>query len=83
MVDSHQQARKALMQSKAKINLRGMMLPLIHPDKAVAKGKRYKNSGVLLFNRVEVQEEASFLDFIHGGLNLKLMVAIDFTASNG
>ncbi|SPQ94417.1 unnamed protein product (mitochondrion) [Plasmodiophora brassicae] len=83
MVDQHDQARRALQKSATKLNLRGMLLPLIHPDLVTAHGRRYKNSGVLLFNRVEVYKEASFLDYIQGGLNLKLMVAIDFTASNG
>lgn len=59
------------------------MLPLIHPDMKAAKGARYKNSGVLLFHKADLLEENSFLDFIQGGLNLRMMVAIDFTASNG
>ena len=46
-------------------------------------GARYKNSGVLIFHKANVVREDSFLDFIQGGLNLRLMVAIDFTASNG
>ena len=29
------------------------------------------------------EEKPSFLDFLRGGLNLNLHVAIDFTASNG
>lgn len=83
MVDEHETARKLLSRSVDKLNLRGMLLPLVHPDLSVAKGRRYKNSGVILFNRITEHTQASFLDYVQGGLNLKLMVAIDFTASNG
>ena len=30
-----------------------------------------------------IEEIPSFLDFIHGGVDMNLMVAVDFTASNG
>eukprot|EP00003_Mantamonas_plastica_P022361 TRINITY_DN377_c1_g1_i6.p1 TRINITY_DN377_c1_g1~~TRINITY_DN377_c1_g1_i6.p1 ORF type:complete len:523 (-),score=94.68 TRINITY_DN377_c1_g1_i6:346-1878(-) len=52
-------------------------------DPAKKKKKNYKNSGTLTFSAVEVITVASFLDYIKAGLEISLMVAIDFTASNG
>eukprot|EP01129_Flabellula_baltica_P008785 TRINITY_DN351_c0_g2_i1.p1 TRINITY_DN351_c0_g2~~TRINITY_DN351_c0_g2_i1.p1 ORF type:complete len:554 (+),score=123.69 TRINITY_DN351_c0_g2_i1:32-1663(+) len=47
------------------------------------KKKKYTNSGVLTFDVVEFQKEYTFLDYIIGGTQINLMVAIDYTASNG
>ena len=41
-----------------------------------------KNSGYILFNQVEVIQRLTFLDYLRGGLQLNLITAIDFTASN-
>ncbi|KAL3219719.1 hypothetical protein MRX96_030265 [Rhipicephalus microplus] len=46
-----------------------------------AKKKGYKNSGVLISFRIG--EQATFLDYIRGGLQMHFTVAVDFTASNG
>ena len=43
---------------------------------------RYGNSGTLTA-RVNVEHHPCFTDFIKGGCELNLMVAIDYTASNG
>lgn len=56
---------------------------LTNPSAARKRGKRYKNSGFLLVKQARRYEEAGFLDYILGGLNVGLTVAIDFTASNG
>ena len=50
---------------------------LLHP-----KGKK-KDVGTLIFDAVAVEALPSFCDFLVGGCELSLMVAIDFTASNG
>ncbi|KAK5970680.1 C2 calcium-dependent membrane targeting and Copine domain containing protein [Trichostrongylus colubriformis] len=58
-------------------------LPLINEKKRAKKGDKYKNSGTLEFNNVELLKQYSFLDFIAGGTQLDFAVAVDFTASNG
>ncbi|KAL0479669.1 hypothetical protein AKO1_010951 [Acrasis kona] len=55
-------------------------LPLIEPNKQ--KKKNYQNSG-FLHSTVHYQRTFSFLEYIRGGVEISLMVAIDFTASNG
>ncbi len=39
--------------------------------------------GTFLFKNVEVQKRPSFMDYLFGGCNISLAVAIDFTGSNG
>ncbi|KAL5473555.1 hypothetical protein EMCRGX_G028048 [Ephydatia muelleri] len=46
------------------------------------KGKK-KCPGVLVFTSVRVTPVYSFVDFIRGGCQISLIVAVDFTASNG
>ena len=50
---------------------------------AEKRGASYKNSGVLHVQDVEMIKVPSFLDYIRGGCEVQLMVAIDFTRSNG
>jgi hypothetical protein len=48
------------------------------------KGKRgYKNSGTLTCSNCFIEERPNFTDYIMGGCELSLIVAIDFTGSNG
>ena len=54
---------------------------IIHPRKR--KKKKYSNSGWLDLVSVQLKQEASFLEYIFGGVDLNVHVAIDFTASNG
>eukprot|EP01060_Flectonema_neradi_P029027 TRINITY_DN3928_c1_g3_i1.p1 TRINITY_DN3928_c1_g3~~TRINITY_DN3928_c1_g3_i1.p1 ORF type:complete len:722 (+),score=152.18 TRINITY_DN3928_c1_g3_i1:137-2167(+) len=42
----------------------------------------YSNSGLLKVDSIEVEECHSFLDFVRGGFDINLSVAIDFTKSN-
>jgi vacuolar-type H+-ATPase subunit F/Vma7 len=58
-------------------------LDVIEPARKAKKGWKYKNSGVLQFKHCRNVISPTFLDFIRGGCTLSLMVAIDFTASNG
>ncbi|OHT09885.1 Copine family protein [Tritrichomonas foetus] len=41
-----------------------------------------KNVGDIIINEVSLQQRFSFYDYIHGGVQLNLITAIDFTASN-
>eukprot|EP00475_Leptophrys_vorax_P006996 TRINITY_DN143_c0_g1_i1.p1 TRINITY_DN143_c0_g1~~TRINITY_DN143_c0_g1_i1.p1 ORF type:complete len:608 (-),score=165.53 TRINITY_DN143_c0_g1_i1:588-2411(-) len=45
--------------------------------------RKYKRSGEIVFERSEIVVPHSFLDYIAGGCSISLMVAIDFTGSNG
>ena len=49
------------------------------------KKKRYKNKrcGQLLIDKSNIIQKHSFVSFLNGGLELQLLVAIDFTGSNG
>jgi Ca2+-dependent lipid-binding protein len=53
--------------------------PLINQQKKLKKGSKYENSGVLRFDAVRYERTASMLDFIRGGHQISLTVAIDFT----
>lgn len=49
------------------------------------KRQRYKTKkcGQLIINQSNIIKKFSFVSFLKGGLELQLMVAIDFTGSNG
>jgi len=42
-----------------------------------------KSSGQLTFPKLQIQKRNSFLEYIFGGCELNLAIAIDFTLSNG
>jgi len=54
-------------------------LALVNEAVKKKKGKSYVNSGTLVFNQLELIKNYSFLNYIQGGMNISLMVAIDFT----
>ncbi|KJE91210.1 hypothetical protein CAOG_08597 [Capsaspora owczarzaki ATCC 30864] len=57
--------------------------PLVN-EKKKAKHSKYTNSGTFtVYKVVELPAEYSFLDYLHGGLEINFTVAIDFTGSNG
>lgn len=56
-------------------------LDIVNPKKTTKKN--YKNSGILIINKVAIIPEYSFLDYLAGGVQLNLAVAIDYTGSNG
>eukprot|EP00027_Filamoeba_sp_ATCC50430_P000378 CAMPEP_0168556542 /NCGR_PEP_ID=MMETSP0413-20121227/8939_1 /TAXON_ID=136452 /ORGANISM="Filamoeba nolandi, Strain NC-AS-23-1" /LENGTH=553 /DNA_ID=CAMNT_0008587497 /DNA_START=38 /DNA_END=1699 /DNA_ORIENTATION=+ len=60
---------------------KGHTLDLVDPKKKGKKG--YNNSGTLRIDDLELIKEHTFLDYIVGGCKISLMVAIDFTGSNG
>ena len=57
--------------------------PLIHPEKQKKKGKDYNNSGYLTLERSSMFHPPSLLEYIAGGCTMNLVVAVDFTGSNG
>jgi hypothetical protein len=58
-------------------------LPLIDQQKKQKKGNKYENSGILTFDAVVYEKQHSMLEYIRGGHQISMSVAIDFTASNG
>ncbi|EGC33517.1 hypothetical protein DICPUDRAFT_56392 [Dictyostelium purpureum] len=62
--------------------LRGQKeFPIINPKKTKKSG--YNNSGILRFFEAKLEKKHSFLDYLAGGCEISLMVAIDCTGSNG
>lgn len=64
---------------------RGQEFPIFSARKRAKmekKGKTYINSGYLVWNLVQIQHNYTFLDYVRGGYELNLIVAIDFTYSN-
>eukprot|EP00968_Pinguiococcus_pyrenoidosus_P003495 scaffold228_cov312-Pinguiococcus_pyrenoidosus.AAC.13 len=47
------------------------------------KKKKYRNSGEVSVVHREILVKPSFSDYLRGGMELSMMVAIDYTASNG
>lgn len=58
-------------------------VPVINEARAKKKGKKYKNSGRLVPSLFQIEARHTWLDYIKGGCEVNLCVAIDFTASNG
>jgi len=56
---------------------------VINEKKKAKKGKKYTNSGVITFNRIDRIKEYTFIDFPMGGTEIAISFAIDFTGSNG
>ena len=57
---------------------------MINPELQRKKKGKYKQSGLLSFGSgVRATPAHSFVDYIRGGCDINLVVAIDFTASNG
>ena len=55
----------------------------VSPDPLLIKTKKNKTVGRLEIAKAEYLERFSFLDFVFGGLEITMTVAIDFTLSNG
>lgn len=64
------------------LNDAGHEINIIEEDKK-AKNKKYVNSGTLVFNDTQIEQHPAFQMFIQGGCEISLLVAIDFTGSNG
>lgn len=63
------------------IDTPGTRLDLINPAKV--GNRKYLNSGTIRFEHVSILKEPNLLQFIKGGCQIRLMIAIDFTGSNG
>lgn len=50
--------------------------------KYTEKKKKYTNSGKLYFDKAEIVVRHSFIEYLRGGLDVNVIVAIDFTLSN-
>lgn len=61
---------------------RGASMDVIEEDKK-KKSKGYVNSGTLQCLNAGIKSHPAFLDFLKGGCEISLSVAIDFTGSNG
>eukprot|EP00127_Corallochytrium_limacisporum_P005789 Clim_evm7s211 gene=Clim_evmTU7s211 len=61
----------------------GAYKELINPKKQAKKGSKYKNSGVLNFTSIEYEKKPTLIEYLQGGCEINLAMAIDFTASNG
>ncbi len=59
----------------------GKAVPLIHPEKA--KKKSYKQSGYLKIDTLTFERRPTLGQFIKGGCEMSLIIAVDYTASNG
>lgn len=60
----------------------GSPIPVIEEEKKKKK-KSYTNSGHLIASHVTVEHHPTFTQYLAGGLDLSMIVAIDFTGSNG
>ncbi|KAH7474870.1 hypothetical protein KRP22_003453 [Phytophthora ramorum] len=58
-------------------------LDLINRERQAKKGKRYKTSGVLVLEQIEIFKRHTFAEYLRGGCEVSLIVGIDYTASNG
>ena len=56
---------------------------LINAEKQKKKGSKYRDSGVLHLQKLDVVEISSFMEYVLGGLQINLVLGIDFTGSNG
>lgn len=56
---------------------------LINAEKQKKKGSKYRDSGVLTLHKMDIVETSSFMEYILGGLQINLVLGIDFTGSNG
>ncbi|CAG9321491.1 unnamed protein product [Blepharisma stoltei] len=46
-------------------------------------GRQSKSCGKIIFKSLEIRKVYSFLEYISGGCQISLMIAVDFTSSNG
>ena len=62
---------------------KGKDFEIVNHEKQKKKGGKYKNSGIFHFTDIKIVPIHTFVEFLKGGLQIQLMVAIDFTGSNG
>lgn len=79
----HQLIGSALVKAGELVAGESRQFELINRERQIKKGKKYKNSGVLLIEEIECFREHTFAEFLRGGCEVSLIVGIDYTASNG
>lgn len=83
----HERSGKHVLMGSVSTSVRAMLssngapMPVLEADKKDKKG--YTNSGTLTAANVSIEYHPAFLDFVKGGLEISLSVAIDLTGSNG
>jgi len=60
-----------------------MTEPTLEFKKRKKKGLGKKNRGYVNISKIQLRKRYGFLEYLAGGCDIQLMVAIDFTASNG
>ena len=78
----HQSMGQVKTSPRALLTNNGAAMPVIEAAKA-AKDKKYVCSGHLAAANTRIEHYPTFTEFIQGGLEINLVVAIDFTGSNG
>lgn len=58
-------------------------LPLVNAEELKRRGKMYTNSGILEAPQLELIQKHTFIEYLRGGLEINLIVGIDYTLSNG
>ncbi|ORX44169.1 Copine-domain-containing protein [Piromyces finnis] len=61
----------------------GAQFEVINDKKKAKKGKKYTNSGVITFDKINRIKNYSFMDFPMGGTEIAVSFSVDFTSSNG
>mmetsp|Transcript_12871 Transcript_12871/g.21390 ORF Transcript_12871/g.21390 Transcript_12871/m.21390 type:complete len:544 (-) Transcript_12871:514-2145(-) len=85
----HEKSGKHAPMGEVETSVRGMVssngtaMNVIEPAKKLKKGAKYVNSGTFHATHAYIEENPTFSDFIAGGMDVSLVVAVDFTASNG
>ncbi|XP_063694395.1 copine-3-like isoform X2 [Bolinopsis microptera] len=59
----------------------GKQFALVHPKKKEKRG--YRHSGEIVVDKILIEREYTFLEYIQGGCLLNFVVGVDFTGSNG
>lgn len=79
----HQLIGSAIVKAGELVAGEARRFELINRERQLKKGKRYKNSGVLVIEDIECFREHTFAEFLRGGCEVSLILGIDYTASNG
>lgn len=79
---THREIGRCLLNLDQLRKMSNTEVPIISEKAKKKKGSSYKNSGILVFESVIIERVPSFLEYVRGGYQISLLVAIDFTLSN-
>jgi len=68
---------------KELLDSNGAGIEIIDEQMKIKKGSSYKNSGTLFATHCYIERHPTFGQYVCGGLELHMMIAIDYTSSNG